>query len=168
MALALSVPVIRVRQPIDLDWFIPSSPPRSPARAAVLLGNNLEGPRGDALLETWGQAGIACTVVGQKTEPSFDVRTEIAAADIVVGKSRAALEGMACGKAVYVFDAWGGDGWVTSDSYPSFEADSFAGLATARPIDRAQLLADLERYHPAEGPSAEEVGPARLDGKGGL
>lgn len=150
-ALALAVPVIRLTQPIDLDWFTPSSPPRSPPRAALVLGNYLDGSRRDALLETWAQAGIACTVVGRGTELSFDVRRAIAAADIVVGKARAALEGMACGKAVYVFDAWGGDGWVTSDSYPSFEADSFSGLAGSRPIDRGQLAADLERYDPEMG-----------------
>jgi hypothetical protein len=150
-ALALDVPVIRLAQPIDLDRFAPTAPPRSPPRTALVLSNYLEGARREALLETWAAAGIDCTHVGLATKPSYDVRSAIAGADIVVGKARVALEGMACGKAVYVFDAWGGDGWVTSDSYPSFEADNFAGLATDRPIDRGQLVADLERYDPEMG-----------------
>ncbi|HWF26286.1 MAG TPA: glycosyltransferase [Solirubrobacteraceae bacterium] len=47
-ALALDVPLIRLRQPIDVERFAPSEPPRSRPRSAVLLGNYLEGPRRDA------------------------------------------------------------------------------------------------------------------------
>ena len=150
-ALALDVPLVRLRQPIDLERFAPTDPPRSPPRTAVLLGNYLEGRRRDALVETWAAGGVECVTVGERAEFSFDVRREIADADIVVGKARAALEGMACGKAVYVFDAWGGDGWVTSERYPALEADNFAGLATDRPIERGQMAADLERYDPDMG-----------------
>ncbi|HEY5317892.1 MAG TPA: hypothetical protein VIJ20_07920, partial [Solirubrobacteraceae bacterium] len=150
-ALALDVPLIRLRQPIDVERFAPTEPPRSPPRTAVMLGNYLEGRRRDALVEAWAAGGVECVQVGAGGELLFDVRGEIAAADIVVGKARAALEGMACGKAVYVFDTFGGDGWVTSESYPALEADNFAGLATDGPIDRARLAADLERYDPDMG-----------------
>jgi hypothetical protein len=53
---------------------------------------------------------------------------------------------MACGKAVYVFDVGGGDGWVTPETYPAIEADNFAGMATHVPIDRRRLAADLDVY----------------------
>ncbi|HWF74164.1 MAG TPA: hypothetical protein VG186_12505 [Solirubrobacteraceae bacterium] len=150
-ALALDVPLIRLTQPIDVARFAPSDPPRSPPRTAVMLGNYLDGRRRDALVETWAAAGVDCLQVGAGGELAYDVRRDIAAADIVVGKARAALEGMACGKAVYVFDTWGGDGWVTSDSYAALEADNFAGLATGRPLDRVQMAADLDRYDPDMG-----------------
>ena len=51
-ALALDVPVIRLTQPVDLDRFSPSTPPRSSPRTALVLGNYLEGARREALLET--------------------------------------------------------------------------------------------------------------------
>ena len=61
-------------------------------------------------------------------------RAALENADIVVGKSRAALDAMACGRAVYLYDMFGGDGWVTPDTYAAMEADQFAGQATDRVI----------------------------------
>ncbi len=150
-AFALDVPVVRLTQPIDTERFAPSEPPRVPPRRALVLSNYLDGRRRDALVETWTAAGIECVRVGGKDRVAFDVRRDIAEADIVVAKARAALEGMACGKAVYVFDAFGGDGWVTSENYKLLEADNFAGLATDHPVDRRGLAADLERYDPDMG-----------------
>lgn len=150
-ALALDVDVIRLTQPIDTTRFALSHPPNSPPQRALLLGNYLDGRRRAALVETWAAAGIECLQVGFPDDVVFDVRPYIAEADIVVAKARAALEGMACGKAVYVFDAFGGDGWVTADNYATLEADNFAGLATDRQIDRSGLAADLEDYDPDMG-----------------
>ena len=150
-AFALDVPVIRLRQPIDTDWFTPSVPPRRPPRRALLLGNSLAGPRRDALVETWTAHGIDCRQVGRPRNAMNDVRPEIADADIVVARGRAAMEGMAAGKAVYVFDDGGGDGWVTPETYPAIEADNFAGMATEVPVDRRRLAADLAAYDPDMG-----------------
>jgi hypothetical protein len=126
-ALALDVPVVRLAQPIDTERFVPSEALRFPPRRALMLSNYLDGRRRDALVETWTAAGIDCVQIGMGHRVAFDVRPEIARADIVVAKARAALEGMACGKAVYVFDGFGGDGWVTGDNYAALEADNFAG-----------------------------------------
>jgi hypothetical protein len=67
-------------------------------------------------------------------------------ADIVVGKARVVLEAMACGRAAYVYDYAGRDGWVTPETYPAMEADNFAGMATDAGIDDHALEADLEAY----------------------
>lgn len=150
-ALATDVPVVRLAQPIDIQRFAPSQAPRRTPRKALLLSHYLDGDRRQALVDAWTSGGVECVQVGAKTDLAFDVRDEISDADIVVGKGRAALEGMACGKAVYVFDSWGGDGWVTADNYAAFEADNFAGLATERPIDARGLAADLARYDPDMG-----------------
>lgn len=150
-ALAIDVPVVRLAQPIDIERFAPTQPPGVTPRRALLLSHYLEGRRRAALVDAWTAAGIECVQVGVRDEVAFDAAEEIAEADIVVGKGRAALEGMACGKAVYVFDTWGGDGWVTADSYAAFEADNFAGLTTERPVGPADLAADLDRYDPDMG-----------------
>jgi hypothetical protein len=148
---ALSVPVVRIRQPLDIEWLVPTVPPRSQPRRALLLSNALtEGPRRDALFETWARRGIEVVQIGHGSSV-FDVRPAISDSDIVVGRGRAAMEGMACGKAVYVFDAGGGDGWVTPDAYPAIEADNFAGMATNVPVDRRRLAADLDHYDPEMG-----------------
>jgi hypothetical protein len=131
-ALALEVPIVRLRQPIDTERFR-ASPIRERPRKAVLLSGYLRGPRRDALVRAWGEAGVECFPVGEG-QSELDVVPAIAQADIVVGKSRAALEGMSCGRAVYVYDEFGGDGWVTPENYAALEADSFAGLTTPTPV----------------------------------
>jgi hypothetical protein len=150
-ALALDVPVVRLRQPIDTRRFTGGArlPPRP--RRALLLGNYLDGDRRAALVDAWRAAGVECLQVGAPTHAALDVLPEIAAADIVVAKGRAALEAMSCGRAVYVFDMFGGDGWVTAENYPALEADGFAGHATPTPRGVEDLAADVARYRPSMG-----------------
>ena len=58
---------------------------------------------------------------------------------------------MACGRAAYVLDVVGGDGWVTEERYPAMEADNFSGQATEWSLDRERLIADLADYRPDMG-----------------
>ena len=150
-SLALEVPVVLLTQPIDTLFYTPSAPLPELPRRALLLSHYLDGPRRNALVDTWSSAGIDCVQVGFQHRLSLDVRADIAEADIVVGKARAALEAMACGKAVYIFDSFGGDGWVTAENFAALEADNFAGMATARPVDRDKLTLDLKGYNPDMG-----------------
>ena len=150
-AAAIEAPIVRLRQPIDTERFVPGPPIRERPRRALLLGNYLHGERMQALVAAWQAAGVECHQVGAHSGEELDVVPQIAAADIVVGKARAALEGMSCARALYVFDHYGGDGWMTPESYPALEADNLAGLATAGPRTPRDLAADLDRYDPNMG-----------------
>ena len=109
------------------------------------------------LVDAWENAGIECVQAGTPAELVVDLAPALASADIVVAKARAALEGMCAGRAVYLYDQYGGDGWVTPDNYPAFEADHFAGQATARPRTGADLVADLADYSPEMGIANHEL-----------
>jgi hypothetical protein len=117
----------------------------------LIVSNYLQGERRRMLVDAWENAGIECVQAGTPTEVVLDLAPTLASADIVVAKARAALEGMCAGRAVYIYDQYGGDGWVTPDNYPAFEADHFAGQATARPRTGADLVADLAEYSPEMG-----------------
>ena len=58
---------------------------------------------------------------------------------------------MSCGRPAYVYDAFGGDGWVTADTYDAIEADALAGQAFPDVIDGDRLRKDLEAYDPVMG-----------------
>jgi len=150
-ALALDTPVIRLSQPIDQQRFVPAGPLPPRPRRALLLGNYLDGDRRAALFDAWRPAGIEFVQVGSPASPLLDVRSALASADIVVAKARAALEAMSCARAVYIYDAFGGDGWVTPELYPALEADAFAGQATSAPRGPAEIAADLADYRPSMG-----------------
>jgi hypothetical protein len=147
-ALALDAPMVRLRHPIDTERFVARGAIRERPRRALVLSNYLQGERRRALTEAWEEAGVECVQVGAPTEAQLDVVSAIGYADIVVAKGRAALEGMSCARAVYVFDEFGGDGWVTPDNYAKLEADNFAGQVGAGPRD---LRADLAGYRPDMG-----------------
>ena len=61
------------------------------------------------------------------------------------------LDAMSCGRPAYVYDAFGGDGWVTADTYDAIEADAIAGQAVPDVIDGERLRKDLAAYDPDMG-----------------
>lgn len=150
-ALPLEAPVIRLREPVDTDAFLFTKTLPDRPRRALIVSNYLRGERRRMLVDAWENAGIECVQAGTPTEVVVDLAPALASADIVVAKARAALEGMCAGRAVYIYDQYGGDGWVTPDNYPAFEADHFAGQATARPRTGVDLVADLAEYSPEMG-----------------
>jgi DNA-binding transcriptional regulator YdaS (Cro superfamily) len=142
-ACAVKAPVLRLRVPIDADRLAPVAPIRRHPRRAVLLGNYME--RDELVREAWGAHGVEVSRIGA-FEQRYDLAAALTDVDIVVAKSRAALDAMGCGRAVYVFDIFGGDGWVTPTNYVALEADHFAGQATGRVVGIAELEADLAAY----------------------
>ena len=147
-ACGVTAPVIRLRYPVDVARIAPPGAIRDRPRRAVVLGNYDE--RVESVREAWGPEGVEVEQVGG-ARPRFGLAEALAGADIVVAKSRAAVEAMGAARAVYVFDWFGGDGWVTPESYPALEADNFAGQATDRVIDVAALRRDLAGYDPGMG-----------------
>jgi hypothetical protein len=143
--------IIRLRQPVNTDRFRPLVEIREQPRRAVLLGNYLAGNRSKLLCEAWESKGVECVVVGADGDRITAPEDAIASADIVVGKARAVLDGMSCGRAVYVYDFAGGDGWVTPEAYPAMEADNFGGQATDWTLSSEQLASDLDDYRPEMG-----------------
>jgi hypothetical protein len=150
-ALASRPEVVRLRQPIDLERFRPRTP-SSPRPRRVLAFSNYLGADRLALLEgVCADLGLELARVGVQGEPSLAPQEAIAGADIVVGYGRSVLEALAMGRAAYVWDRGGGDGWVTPETYATLEADGFSGAATDAVVDAARLRADFAAYRPELG-----------------
>jgi hypothetical protein len=143
--------VARLRQPIDTERFAPRSPLPERPRRALLLSNTPHGDRIEMLEAACAANGIELARVGGLRGQTSDPRQALHAADIVIGYGRSILEGMACGRAAYVYDWNGGDGWVTRQSYPAIEADGIAGRSGRSVLDAEKLSKDLRDYSPAMG-----------------
>lgn len=156
-AMDVSQEIVRLRQPIDAERFFPRGAPRSPPQRALLLGNYLRADVRRVIVDAWTSAGIEMVQVGLPTTQSLNPESEIAEADIVVGKGRAILDAMACGRPAYIYDMFGTDGWVTPELYPLQEADGFAGLALPVVINEQKLRRDLDDYHPLMGQANREL-----------
>jgi hypothetical protein len=150
--------VIRLRQPVDTRRFAPrGSIGVSPGRALV-LGNYLSGNRLELIREACSEAGIELVERGlQAGEFASAPESQMNDCDIVVGKSRVIVEAMSSGRAAYVYDHGGCDGWVTADRYSLLEADNFEGQADLRPVDAERLRADLLAYRTEMGPANRDL-----------
>lgn len=149
--------VVRLRQPVDTVRFRPRGQPRREARRVLMLGNYVSGPRRDLVFAACAEAGLECKQVGYKSDnPTVEPEEAMGEADIVIGKARVIIEAMACGRAAYVYDHNGGDGWVTPERYALLEADNFGGQAEPTAIDRERLCRDLASY-------TSEMGVANRD-----
>ena len=158
-ALAGNVPVVRLSQPVDLRRFAPHGPLANPARRALAFGNYLNGDRRAHLAAACRDVGLDVRFVGANTShKTVDApEYELNKADIVIGKARVIVEALACGRAAYVYDHNGGDGWVTPDTYDVHAADNFAGQSTGEVIDAARLRRDLAAYRPDMGPANRDL-----------
>jgi hypothetical protein len=150
-ALASHPEIVRLRQPIDIERFRPRGAARSRARRVLLLSNYLKGSPLRMLEGICGDLGLELVRLGASGTPTLEPQAEMADADIVVGYGRSVLEAMAMGRAAYVWDHAGGDGWVTPETYPDLEADGFAGAATDAVIDTDRMRADFAAYSPELG-----------------
>lgn len=149
---ATDTEVVRLRQPIDTVRFVPRDTLPEVARTALLLSNTPNTDRLRMLEAACADAGLQLATLGGASGRAADVRPALAGAEIVIGYGRSILEAMAMGRAAYVYDWKGGDGWVTPESYPAIEADGIAGGAGIAEVALDSLADDLRRYSAAMGP----------------
>jgi hypothetical protein len=151
-ALAHRVEVVRLRQPVDMARFAPRAAIRQSPREVLLLGNYLSGDRRRLVLCACQEASLNCSELGRYADRSSPTpEVEINQADIVIAHGRSILEAMACGRAAFVYDHAGGDGWVTPSNYAELEAWNFAFPTGERRVFPDQLTERLLGYRAAMG-----------------
>ena len=152
LALAQNHEIVRLSQPVDVERFKPRRPLPERPRVAMTLGNYVHGQRLEMLEHACTRAGIELRHVGGFAgggeEPAAQALND---ADIVFGKARVIHEAMACGRAAYVFDHNGGDGWVTAETYAVLAPDNFGGQSLPVTIDEERLVEDLAAYDAGMG-----------------
>jgi hypothetical protein len=159
-AFAERVEVVRLRQPIDTERFLPRAQLPEVPRRALLLSNTPKSDRIEAIEWACSRTGLELSQVGGAAGRIADPRHALAGTDIVIGYGRSILEAMACGRAAYVYDWHGGDGWVTGESYEAIEADGIGGRGGRAIVDREGLAADLRRYSASMGPVNHDLAMA--------
>jgi hypothetical protein len=152
VAQAVELPIERLRQPVDITRFKPTSVLAERPRRAVAFGNYVTGPRREAIERGCAAAGIEFEAAGS-VAGGLQLRPEetLNNFDIVFGKGKIVHEAMGCGRAVYVLDHNGAEGWVTADNYELLVRDNFGGRSQPRPFTAESLAADLRNYDPAMG-----------------
>jgi hypothetical protein len=142
---AIPFPSVLIRNPIDTERFRPVRPVNDQLRRILFLSTH----QGEALPVVQAAArGYELEVLGRGAVTG-DVPAAINRADLVVGLGRSAVEAMACGRNVVVFDYRGGDGMVTADNVDLLKRRNFSGRTHQRWFTADELRAEFERYDPA-------------------
>jgi hypothetical protein len=81
----------------------------------------------------------------------------------VFSLGRGAIEAMACGRAVYVYDRFGADGWVTPGSIDEIASCTFSGKRYGRRLTARELVGELKRYDPGMGAENRRLAEDRYD-----
>jgi hypothetical protein len=156
-SLAHAPEVVRLRFPVDTRRFSPRAPIADSPRRALVMGNYLAGKRLEMVRDACSEMGIELVERGlQAGEVTTTPEVEINDSDIVIGRSQVIVEAMSCGRAAYVFDVNGSDGWVTPQTHELLEAAHFDGAADPQPVDPDRLRAELGDY-------SAEMGAANRD-----
>jgi hypothetical protein len=150
--------IVRLRQPVDLARFAQRGTIGESPRRVLLLGNNLSGGRREHLIRACEEIGVDQVERGRYgSQSTMTPEQEINQVDIVIGSGRSIVEAMACGRAAFVYDSLGGDGWVTPDSYPALEEVNFAhATGNGAPLIPENITAALREYR-------QSMGSANLD-----
>ena len=157
-ALAHRAEVVRLRQPVDLARFAPRAAIRDAPRDVLLLGNYLSGDRRRLVLRACEEAALECVELGRYgARSSASPEVEINQVDIVMGHGRSILEAMACGRAAFVYDHAGGDGWVTPSNYSELEAWNFAYPTRDARLSPESLAGRLGEYRAAMGSTNQDL-----------
>lgn len=152
MAQSVQVPVERLFQPVDIERFDSLTPLSDRPKKAISFGNYMTGERLRVVERACEIAEIEFSLGGASNGP-LQLRPEYALneADIVFGKAKVIHEAMGCGRAAYILDHYGAEGWVTAENYDELVAGNFGGRTNPRPFDAESLAADLRNYDPAMG-----------------
>lgn len=145
-AMAAAVPVIRLRQPVELETFSSRRPARESPRRLLLFGNHQVLERTAALRRTCAERGVDVIAIGGSAGATAEPAGALRETDIVVGYGRCIVEAMATGRCAYVYDRFGADGWVDGSTYEALESTGFNGKAAAAPPGADDFVAALESY----------------------
>lgn len=146
---SVKVPQVSVRQPIDVhNRFVPLSQISATPRKALMLSNYTTDVMRELLVEACGRAGIELTLRGFHEVDGPVARPEFAIndVDIVFGKGRVIMEAMACGRAAYVYDFFGSDGFVTDENLETLLSSGIGGSSTEMVASVDRIVAELGNY----------------------
>jgi glycosyltransferase involved in cell wall biosynthesis len=156
--------LIRVLEnPVDLRRFAPRRELSPTPRRALVLSAVMDGGTLGVIREACARMDIELDVVGLDGARTWDVERRIDTADVVFSLGRGAIESMAAGRAVFVYDHFGADGWVTPETVDDLASHTFSGKRFARRLTPDELVAELERYDPAMGPANRRIAEGRYD-----
>lgn len=152
---------------IDCDYFRPDSSINPRPKHIYSLAQSNEANM--LILQAAKILGCSFASNNKNTNYITDTVREINKADIVFGLGRSAYEGMACGRAVFVFDARHymgnkGDGMIVPENISSFIYNNCSGRYSNKRYTAEMIAAEIDRtYSESLGESNRKTAVSSLN-----
>lgn len=140
--------VVIVRNGLDLERFRARTPIAPQPRRALILSNYMPPHQRGQVRRVCRELGMTVRETGAGNA-LWAVEDEIAEVDLVFGLGRSALEAMASGRVVVVYDYNGGDGLVTPEHFEQLRRRNFSGRTHRRRFTDLELAGEIQAYRPA-------------------
>lgn len=145
-------PGVRVmRNAVDTRLFFSKREIGLKVRKVLAVSNHFKGYAEPLLAEACKRIGAEYELAGMETIVCWDMHEKMQEADLVVSLGRGAIEAMACGRAVLVFDHNGGDGLVDKETYSEIRKFNFSGRRYGRRYTVDELIDVLSGYRQEMG-----------------
>lgn len=152
-----------LHNPVDTDRFRPGPALHELPRRAAVISGIIDSRTLSVIRSATGRLGIELVVVGRDGDRPWAMEDVLPEFDIVFSLGRGAIEAMACGRAVFVYDVHGADGWVTPETVGEIERCTFSGKRFRRDLSEDELAAELEGYGRWMGPANRGLAEDRYD-----
>lgn len=152
-----------IRNGIDCARFRPLTPIGGPLKNILVISNHFPEPDWRLLSRICAGRGISVRQIGLQSRFEWNTEEAINGADAVVSLGRGALEAMACGRAVLLWDHFGSDGWITKESYPLVRTCNFSGRVRRYTYDESSLAGELDAYSVSMGETNRSIACAEHD-----
>lgn len=128
-----------------------------PLRRIVVISNHPP-PELMAALSALQDAGIQTRVIGLHNEVKLVEPADIAAADAVISIGKSVVYAIAQRKPVYIYDHFGGDGWLTRSNFQANLFHNFSGRPHQRRLTPEALAAELRAGYAGAAVEAQRFG----------
>lgn len=142
---------------IDTEKFYLKNALNEKPRKLLFLSNHNREKIRNIIQESCQDLEIEFSHAGLPENPVRNVENYINQADIVVSLGRGALEAMACGRNVVVYDINGGDGWVDENNFYELRKNNFSGNRYKLDYTVDDLKKEILKYNKTTGKNLREL-----------
>src|SRR5690606_16442812 len=151
---------------LDLRQKRPLRPINEKLKVVLSLCQSEEANR--LLANVCATKGLDFLYFNKHKNPTFDIEREINKADLVVGIGRSVFDAMACRRPCVVFDyrvynGNRGDGYLHPELFDEFIRTNCSGRYRNLAFTEADLLRELEKYSPEDGPKLRRIAEEKLN-----
>lgn len=135
-----------VRNFVDFNKFKITKPVNKKLLNVLIISNHFSDDLKHLVQSVTEELRLNLVHIGLPDNPVDNVEDYINDSDLVITLGRGALESMACGRNVIIYDMHGGDGMVTEENFYDLRRNNFSGRRKAIQYNYEDLKSELLKY----------------------